>query len=105
MRSVVLFVFLGCTVIVQPSTAQWRKIYHLDYSQIMDIYFIDLPGPPRVGFIGTADLWRTSDGGKSWGSEPCWINPGLDGYVSSVYFKDSMTGWFCYGGYPHGYIY
>jgi hypothetical protein len=105
MRSLVLSILLGCTVLAQPLSAQWRKIYHLDYSQIENIYFIDLPGPPRLGFMATADLWRTTDGGKSWGSEPCWINPGIEGWVTYVNFKDSLTGWFCFAGYPHNYIY
>lgn len=82
--------------------AQWRKIRQFYDTggafagRISCIYFIDLPGPPRIGFVGTEpDLYRTSDGGETWSR--CWHE--YDGqwqWPTSVVFADSLTGWFAY---------
>jgi len=62
------------------------------------VYFLNLPGPPRVGFAGTeSELWKTNDGGISW--KKVWIPSGpLESYglyaVTDICFKDSLTGWF-----------
>src|SRR4051812_1866584 len=61
--------------LVSEGEAQWKKI--ADFrgfggtdtvsEYITCVYFLDLPGPPRIGFVGTAsELYRTSDGGGSW---------------------------------------
>ena len=57
------------------------------------IRFLDHPGPPRVGFVGTLNMvYRTIDGGLT------WKNTTSDDYnfqATDFTFKDSMTGWFC----------
>ncbi len=85
--------------------AQWRKVADFRASEngqldtpvsepITCIYFLDLPGPPRIGFVGTeSSLWRTSDGGNTWAA--VW-DTGVTyshAYVSGICFKDSLTGW------------
>src|SRR4051812_25285543 len=98
--------------------AQWKKIYDFPTTDelgnpnsqpITAIYFLDLPGAPRIGYVGTeTQLWKTTDGGMSWAVS--WTNPygrasyGLY-YVTDICFKDTMVGWFsifgdtdaCYG--------
>ncbi|MFI5200914.1 MAG: T9SS type A sorting domain-containing protein [Candidatus Kapaibacterium sp.] len=86
------------------SEAQWRKIADFWTTDdlgntireyVTDVYFLDLPGPPRIGFAGTLnELWKTTDGGASWTS--CWQGSGGD--VWDICFKDSLTGWFVYEG-------
>ena len=46
--------------------AQWKPLFtHEDQFQV--IYFLDLPGPPKIGFLGNFDsLFKTTDGGNSW---------------------------------------
>src|ERR1700733_5281854 len=103
-RIVIVFVILLSS---NSSNAQWRNIANfIDSSSgfsesISDIYFIDHPGPPRVGFVGTEpELWKTTDGGNSWFKS--WANdiPDYSGaFVQGICFKDSMTGWFLYDIY------
>lgn len=73
---------------------------------ITSIYFLDLPGPPRIGFLGTystgadstaggGQVWKTTDGGAQWKQ----VAPPLDNHwffgvaVVDFAFKDSLTGW------------
>ncbi len=87
-----------------PCPAQWRHIHDfIDSSSglsegITNITFLDHPGPPRVGFVGTEpELWKTTDGGNSW--TKCWAYDAPDyagADVQDIVFKDSMTGWFLY---------
>jgi photosystem II stability/assembly factor-like uncharacterized protein len=76
---------------------QWKRLLE-GTGWFTSIYFLDLPGPPRVGFVAEAvepdTLFKTTDGGKSWKGIavpvlPFWI----DFQFSDFTFKDSMTGW------------
>lgn len=76
--------------------SQWKKIANFPNTEYVEcVYFLDLPGPPRIGFVGCQTaLYKTTDGGKSWTKE--W-QPGGDwaGYtITDVCFKDTLTGWF-----------
>jgi photosystem II stability/assembly factor-like uncharacterized protein len=98
-----IFIILTLAVICQPTIARWKKIADFKYESsfgdsvselITCVYFIDLPGPLRVGFVGTeSELWKTTNGGISWSD----VTPS-DGiaYVCDICFKDSLTGW-CLG--------
>jgi len=101
MREYILLSFLLVSSI--PASAQWKKIADFigtdgsvsSGEYITCIYFLDLPGPPRIGFVGTeSELHKTTDGGKTWHS--VWDSGRTySGYfVSDIYFKDSITGWF-----------
>lgn len=59
---------------------------------VWTVHFLDLGGPPRIGFIGCSEaVYRTTDGGNSWA--PCTVNaPQFT--ASDFSFKDSLTGWF-----------
>ncbi len=102
-RFVITSVFITILVHGGVSFAQWTKIY--DFSaQVSSIYFLDLPGSPRIGFIGTDDgvnekLWKTTDGGITWNPKLNQPHQGTWFYPSSVSFKDSLHGWCSlYGG-------
>jgi photosystem II stability/assembly factor-like uncharacterized protein len=102
MRKLLFLLFILC--VSDPSIAQWRNIANfIDSSsglseEISSVYFIGLPGPPRVGFAGTQpELWETTDGGEKWfksfaNDEPDYSTV----YVNDICFKDSLTGWFLY---------
>jgi photosystem II stability/assembly factor-like uncharacterized protein len=66
--------------LMDPPTAVWT------------VHFLDLGGPPRIGFIGCSEaVYRTTDGGNTWA--PCTVNaPQFT--ASDFSFKDSLTGWF-----------
>jgi hypothetical protein len=88
------------------SEAQWRilaKPIGLAVGQMRSIYFLAVPGPPRIGFTGinevtTADgkyadevgIWKTVDGGVSW--RRVQFNS-TSGAPTQFCFKDSLTGW------------
>ncbi len=75
--------------------AQWRKIADFNGEYITCVYFLDLPGPPRIGFVGTeSELYKTTNGGNSWRS--VWDSGGSYSLydVSGICFKESLTGWF-----------
>src|ERR1700733_14869636 len=103
-----LIALLGLMLSCNSSNAQWRKVADFidsadGSSELINAgYFIDHPGPPRVGFIGTQpELWKTTDGGISWFKS--WANDAPDysgAFVEDISFKDSMTGWFLYSGGP-----
>ncbi|MGH2639962.1 MAG: hypothetical protein ACRDF4_11895, partial [Rhabdochlamydiaceae bacterium] len=82
-----VIVWMTLTLLSVNSTdAQWRPLFTRGGS-FNTIYFLDLPGPPRVGFLGMDDGWyKTTDGGYSWR----WVF-GYAGY--DITFEDSMTGW------------
>jgi photosystem II stability/assembly factor-like uncharacterized protein len=98
MRKVLLLVVINVILVSTTGRGQWRKIADFDGLEeyIHCVYFIDLSGPPRIGFAGTASqLWRTSNGGESWnkvwGNGNYWAE-----YVTGICFKDSLTGWFAF---------
>ncbi len=91
--------------------AQWQKIAELkgtDGSKTLEeyitcVYFLDLPGSPRIGFVGTAsELYRTTNGGGTWLSVWGEGRAFWNDYVSEISFKDSLTGWFTVVGLNNG---
>jgi photosystem II stability/assembly factor-like uncharacterized protein len=94
------FLVCVCSIIQlcwhESAVAQWRKLHDFG-GFISSVYFLDLPGAPRIGFVGVNDktngeqVWRTSDGGSTWSQTT--TGP----YLSRVWqfaFKDSLIGWF-----------
>jgi photosystem II stability/assembly factor-like uncharacterized protein len=70
------------------------------------VMFQDIPGPPRVGFIGTgyrsrdseSDVWKTTDGGLNW--QKSIINNLSNKWnygIANFAFVDSLTGFFSSG--------
>jgi hypothetical protein len=77
--------------------AQWKSVltFPPENPQFRCIYFLDLPGPPRIGFAGIWDqLFKTTDGGNTWSnvSTP-WFDSVGTGVFLDITFKDSLTGW------------
>lgn len=92
--------------------AQWRLLNDFDKRLNVDIrvgvslgsiYFLDLPGPPRIGFAGLYEdgidsnqVWKTTDGGWTWypvrAAYPTYP-PFVGLRVYDFTFKDSSTGW------------
>ncbi|HEX5317283.1 MAG TPA: hypothetical protein VFX22_11590, partial [Candidatus Kapabacteria bacterium] len=57
------------------------------------VYFIDLPGPPRIGFVGdSGNVFRTTDGGQTW--RAATVTSGDSIFPSDFTFQNSDTGWF-----------
>ena len=96
-----LIIFLA---FFSPVTAQsqWKELLELPdapTSIIRTIYFLDLPGPPRIGFLGIQSDWgcfkKTTDGGHSW--KDISLLPSNLGFTpdfpADITFKDSLTGW------------
>ncbi len=77
-------------------SAQWVKLKDFGKA-VVSIYFIDLPGPPRIGFVSTVgsddvgEVWRTTDGGKTW--TQCQLSLPTQ-IIHQFTFKDSVIGWF-----------
>ncbi len=106
-----ILVTIALLLLSHSLNAQWRKIAEFQVpvglenivgEYITSIYFLDLPGPPRIGFVGTEpDLWKTTNGGTTWlnvggGTQH---NTSFEYYVTDICFKDSLTGWFSmFGG-------
>ena len=68
--------------------------------QLQSIYFLDIPGPPSIGFCGTEEplqLWKTTDGGWNW-HQLALTNSNYLAAVNAFAFKDSLTGWLSGGG-------
>jgi len=85
-----------------PLHAQWRKIADFPYPWGLDtlqevvqvVYFLDLPGPPRIGFVGTtAAVYKTIDGGLSFTKVYDFGHYSMFG-ITDICFKDSLVGWF-----------
>ncbi len=98
MRTVTLTALL--LLVGSIGKAQWHKIADFGGQQeyITCVYFLDLPGPPRIGFVGTGtNLYKTTNGGNSW--TRVW-GKGYYSlyYVTDICFKDSLTGWFAVFG-------
>ncbi|MEI8135225.1 MAG: T9SS type A sorting domain-containing protein [bacterium] len=81
---------------------QWKRLSTVPFD-IGTVYFEHNIGHPEIGFISSyfkdasnsrdipAKLFKTTDGGKTWRnvSSPLWL-----GWITDIYFKDQMTGWF-----------
>ncbi len=87
LRAVISLAIAGCAFMAQPSSAQWKKISDLGGESVSVVYFVDLPGPVRIGFVGANGIWKTTDGGSTWSK--CLIFP----FIDDIVFKDSLTGW------------
>ncbi len=109
----IIFGILLLTMVPIGAKAQWRSLqaFYIP-SQLSDgedsgiminaIYFLDLPGPPRIGFVGLqvpesedsccngSQVWKTTDGGWTWYQVGTLNGGGCIGFA----FKDSLTGWF-----------
>jgi photosystem II stability/assembly factor-like uncharacterized protein len=83
-----------------PGSAQWKKVMtrHCNRSpSVAIVYFLDLPGPLRIGFMGNEGdvLFKTTDGGFTWRSV-MYSEQGRTysmGDVTDITFKDTLTGW------------
>ena len=91
-RAGLLILILTTQFLVPPSLlAQWRLMLPT-HTQIRAIYFINLPGPPRIGFAAGVSypelIYKTTNGGGTWETVP------FGGYgILDMTFKDSLTGW------------
>ncbi len=80
-----------------------------DFERITGLQFLDLPGPPRIGFLALTrwvayndsegffdvQIWKTTDGGFTWNMNATITNPPSPiGESCEFAFKDSLTGWF-----------
>ncbi len=80
----------------QSASAQWKMLFQSDtttgWNNEFDvIYFLNLPGPPRIGFAGSfGRIQKTTNSGLTWESLKF---PFMDQIVD-ITFKDSATGWF-----------
>jgi photosystem II stability/assembly factor-like uncharacterized protein len=98
-----LFQAFFIVVVIFPITlqAQWKRLGNFGATVI---YFVDLPGPPRIGFAasagGDSGLFKTTDGGQSW--KNIMLPPILDTNTlfTDMVFKDSLTGWMSVWGSP-----
>ncbi|HET6402839.1 MAG TPA: hypothetical protein VFH95_15750, partial [Candidatus Kapabacteria bacterium] len=74
------------------ATAQWKELLHSN-GYFSSIYFLDSPGPPRIGYAATVPdkIWRTEDGGITWQAMTPFRYPGS--WPCDFTFKDSLTGW------------
>ncbi len=96
---------VACCFVPAQSQAQWRLL-----AQPSDpggyiagtLYFLNLPGPPRVGFVVGTDtfpnfrvngyretIYKTIDGGQTWHTIPL----GNADVGAQFIFKDSEVGW------------
>jgi photosystem II stability/assembly factor-like uncharacterized protein len=104
MKTILAFlIILSSVLLTEKSAAQWRKIADFFASSgsfvpgeyITCVYFLDLPQPMQIGFVGTeSELWKTTDDGNNWA--PVWDSDGNYAlyYITDICFKDSMIGWF-----------
>lgn len=97
LAGVILFSFFS------SAQSQWYRLASFQ-DHIGVIYFLDLPGPPRIGFVGTgyssrdahADVWKTLDGGLTWTLSklpPDKFNHGITNFA----FIDTNEGFFSSG--------
>src|SRR5579871_4082298 len=83
---------LHCSVLsAQPQERLWQKLATFPH-QLNVICFLDLGGPPKIGFAGCdSAIYRTTDGGQTW--QEMIVND-LDFRASEICFKNKDTGWF-----------
>ncbi|MDP4242271.1 MAG: hypothetical protein Q8921_05995 [Bacteroidota bacterium] len=89
--ALLLFVVLSSLANAQPQENLWQKLATFPH-KIFTIQFLDMPGPPRIGFVGADSMvYRTTNGGETW-LPTVASDYGFD--ASDFAFKDSLTGWF-----------
>ncbi|MDP4200621.1 MAG: T9SS type A sorting domain-containing protein [Bacteroidota bacterium] len=95
----ILILLLGMTSFDSALFGQWKRVlcsgerYAYAYT-----YFLDLSGPPRIGFTGAdGRILKTTDGGETWKVVTSPI-----GIAYDFTFKDSMTGWCAFEGQSSG---
>ncbi len=103
MAAGLLVALLVFAEVPSDALAQWR--YRCSaYTRINAIYFLDLPGPPRIGFAGMSahagtmdsfQLLKTTNGGVSW--RAILSSQSVSDIGSDFCFKDSLTGWLAVG--------
>ncbi len=103
-----ILTLLAVLLFSSVANGQWKKIADFEGlaegftfgEEVTCVYFLDLPGPARIGFAGTeSELYKTMDGGKSW--TKVWGDGMTYGeyFVTDICFMDSLTGWFSmFGG-------
>jgi hypothetical protein len=123
-----LFQLMMLALAPVSSNAQWRSLpastppwqtlksfplvngpTQFDFERITDLYFLNLPGPPRIGFLSLTrwvvyndsqyfddvQIWKTTDGGFNWNMMATITDPPAPlGLLCEFAFKDSLTGWF-----------
>ncbi|GEM_PF-2961237 len=69
---------------LHSQVGEWKLLSSFN-QPVVNPYFIDLPGPPRIGFVSGG--YRTTDGGLTWSStnEPS--------FPYDFAFADSLHGW------------
>ncbi len=115
-QTIRLIVWMGLVVpALQPAGAgaQWKLLFQSDSAGrdlTGGVYFLKLPGPPRIGFVIGSDtannfrvsndgsvIYKTTDGGLTWSAVPIKTQNGIPLQVGAeakeIVFKDSMTGW------------
>jgi len=89
--------------------AQWKPLLPLNgnYFFLTTVYFLDIPGNPRIGFVSNPEgsdnlLMKTTDGGTTW--YPVEISPAPsnlfpDGVFPAhdIFFQDSLNGYMAAG--------
>jgi photosystem II stability/assembly factor-like uncharacterized protein len=85
---------LSTLAIAQRASAQWTKLNDFP-AQVRVVHFLDLAGPPRIGFVGlyNGQVWRTLDGGISWSRSKLDSTLSATATISNFTFKDSLVGW------------
>ncbi|MDP4199331.1 MAG: T9SS type A sorting domain-containing protein [Bacteroidota bacterium] len=102
-RSITLSLVLSVVGVLQTAEAQWHPVMVTAHWSAPNgtVYFLDLPGPPRVGFVYGIDsvttaqlleevMFKTTNGGTTWRAIPV----GVGSWANDITFKDSLTGWF-----------
>ncbi len=96
MRKAIFLVFLTLACMpwgglhAQLLENKWQSLGMFPHG-VECIYFLDLPGPPRIGFVGDSGrVLRTTDGGTSWST--VLTNDSI--LPSDFTFANSDTGWF-----------
>jgi hypothetical protein len=77
--------------------AQWKLLVSRR-NWFRTVYFLDLSGPPRIGFAGGSGglIMKTTDGGTTW--KDIYLPLPDVFYPSDFYFKDSLNGWLSTAG-------
>jgi len=126
MKKLLLIVFTVLVLYPTGAESQWHLLHEFSppvansfsYIRLSALYFLDLPGPPRIGFAGFeiqcdldtsqfqgGEVWKTTDGGASWNRMRLLGDRAFSAWgVYEFAFKDSLTGWLAaYGPYGASY--